>query len=109
MKIVLDENLPDALVPVLRDMGHEVDSVNTLRLKGIANSALYRDVAQQYDFCFTKDAGFARSVRALSVPSHVKVLRVTLSQRASKEFVSEFVTAFKASVWQRYGNGSDWP
>lgn len=34
MRILLDENLPESLVDALRQLGHEVDSVNSLRLKG---------------------------------------------------------------------------
>ena len=63
MKILLDENLPESLVPELRRIGHEVTSINRLRLKGIKNGMLYREVARSYDICFTKDAGFAHNVR----------------------------------------------
>ena len=56
MKILLDENLPESLLAALRRLGHQVDSVNSLRLKGIDNGALYRLAAQAYDLCFTKDA-----------------------------------------------------
>ena len=37
MKIFLDENLPRKLVDVLRAEGHEVESVHTLHLQGLAN------------------------------------------------------------------------
>ena len=42
MKILLDENLPASLLSSLRRLGHQVDSVNSLCLKGIDNGALYR-------------------------------------------------------------------
>ena len=45
MKILLDENMPDSLVGALNDLGHEVDSVNRLKLKGLDNGTLYRQVA----------------------------------------------------------------
>jgi hypothetical protein len=63
MKILLDENMPESLVSTLKDLGHEVDSVNHLRLKGLDNGTLYRQVVVQYDICFTRDAGFAQNVR----------------------------------------------
>lgn len=54
MRILLDENLPDSLVDRLRSLGHDVDSINRLDLKGIANGELYTSVAVEYDLCFTK-------------------------------------------------------
>lgn len=109
MKILLDENLPESLADALRQLGHEVDSVNSLRLKGIDNSTLYRQVAQQYDLCFTKDAGFVHNVRQMSIPSRTKLLRVILPQQAAKPFVEGFVKAFQQTDWSRYQNGDDWP
>ena len=41
MKIFLDENLPRKLVDVLRAEGHDVESVHTLLLQGLANGKLY--------------------------------------------------------------------
>jgi hypothetical protein len=35
VKILLDENMPESLAGALEDLGHEVDSVNKLKLKGI--------------------------------------------------------------------------
>jgi len=46
VKILLDENLPESLVAALQRLGHEVDSVNSLRLKGLDNGTLYRQIAQ---------------------------------------------------------------
>ena len=55
MKILLDENLPEGLIEPLRQLGHIVDSVGSLRLKGLDNGRLYREVASGYDLFFTKD------------------------------------------------------
>lgn len=109
MKILLDENLPESLADALRQLGHEVDSVNSLRLKGIDNSTLYQQVAQEYDLCFTKDAGFVHNVRQMSIPSKTKLLRVILPQQAAKLFVESFVKAFQQTDWSHYQNGDDWP
>jgi predicted nuclease of predicted toxin-antitoxin system len=61
VKILLDENMPESLAGALEDLGHEVDSVNKLKLKGIDNGTLYRQVAVDYELCFTRDAGFAHN------------------------------------------------
>lgn len=109
MKILLDENLPESLVAALRQIGHHVDSVNRLRLKGLDNSTLYQKVAQNYDLCLTKDVGFAHNVRQMSGISQVKVLRVAIPQQPVKPFVASFVAAFPKTDWSRYKNGDEWP
>ncbi len=109
MKILLDENIPESLSVALERLGHQVDTVNRLNLKGIDNGTLYRQVATDYDLCFTKDAGFARNVRQIRQQSQVKVLRVTIPQQQPGPFVDTFVETFQKSDWSRYGNGADWP
>lgn len=46
MRILLDENLLEGLIEPLRFLGHAVDSVGSLRLKGLDNGRLYREVAE---------------------------------------------------------------
>jgi predicted nuclease of predicted toxin-antitoxin system len=97
LKILLDENLPESLVSALENEGHEVESVNRLRLKGVANSKLYQEVAQAYDVCFTRDAGFVHNIRQEGGPATTKLLRVTLPQLSAKAFVTEFIQSFRES------------
>jgi len=101
--------MPESLVGALNELGHEVDSVNRLKLKGLDNGTLYRQVAVDYDLCFTRDAGFVHNVRQMRAPSHVKVLRVVVPQQRIEAFVPAFVDAFQKSNWLRYSNGDDWP
>jgi hypothetical protein len=107
MRVLLDENLPELLVVALRGLGHEVDSVNGLKLKGLDNGTLYRQMARDYDICFTKDVGFVRNVRGTPGQTRVKLLRVVLPQTPAKSFVAEFILAFQNADWTRYTNGDD--
>ena len=66
MRVLFDENLPVGLVEPLRLLGHTVDSVASLRLKGLDNGRLYREVASAYDLFFTKDREFANRVSTLA-------------------------------------------
>lgn len=109
MKILLDENMPESLLVALQRLGHQVDSINHLKLKGIDNGTLYRQVAKDYDLCFTRDAGFAHNVQRARVQLQVKVLRVRVPQQRVEAFVPVFVDAFEKSDWSRYSNGADWP
>ncbi len=63
MKILLDENLPRKLVPALQAEGHDVESVYTLRMQGLENGELYEFARHSFDLFFTRDRGFAISVR----------------------------------------------
>ena len=109
MKILLDENMPESLAGVLERLGHEVHSVNRLKLKGLDNGTLYREVAVSYEVCFTRDAGFVHNVRQMRAPSQVKILRVVIPQQRVESFVPAFITAFQSCDWSRYSNGDDWP
>lgn len=109
MKILLDENLPESLLAALERLGHQVDSINHLKLKGLDNGTLYRQVAKDYDLCFTRDAGFAHNVRQMRDQLQVKILRVIVPQQRVESFVPAFIDAFQKSDWARYSNGTDWP
>ena len=39
--------MPESVRRALRDLGHEVDSVVSLRLKGLDNSRLYREITRR--------------------------------------------------------------
>ena len=101
--------MPESLAGALEDLGHEVESVNKLKLKGIDNGTLYRQVAVDYELCFTRDAGFAHNVRQMRDPSQVKVLCVVVPQQRVESFIAAFVDAFQNSDWARYSRGDDWP
>ena len=109
MRILLDENLPRKLLAALRVEGHEVESVHTLRLQGLENGALYEIARDRFDLCFTRDLGFARTVRSDVRPTLLKLLRVTLQQKPQDAFVEDFVSAFRVSDWTQFLHGDDWP
>ena len=109
MKIFIDENLPRKLVGVLRAEGHDVESVYTLRLQGLANGKLYEFAREGFDVCFTRDAGFANAVRGAPTSTRLKLLRVTLTQKPQDEFVHDFLAAFQKTDWEKLENGDDWP
>jgi predicted nuclease of predicted toxin-antitoxin system len=110
VKILLDENLPRKLVDALRAEGHTVDSIHTLRMQGLDNGALYRIAIANFDLCFTKDAGFANNVRQGPAPANdFKLIHVILQQKPQEDFVRDFLTAFRATNWQNWQHGCDWP
>jgi predicted nuclease of predicted toxin-antitoxin system len=109
VKILLDENLPRKLVAALRAEGHEVESVHTLRMQGLDNGKLYQFAIQNFELCFTRDFGFTNNVRQGQPPAKFKLLRVTLPQKPQDEFVTDFISAFRACDLTGYQHGDDWP
>ena len=81
MRVLLDENLPEGLVEPLRLLGHTVDSVASLRLKGLDKGRLYREVASAYDLFFTKDREFANRVSTPAEPAPVRVILTVIRQQ----------------------------
>lgn len=109
MKILLDENISHSVIGPLRELGHVVESVNTLRLKGIDNGTLYREVARNFGLCLSRDAGFVESVRKIKTTAACKVLRLTIKQQPKTTFARVFIEAFQKTDWGSYSSGSDWP
>ncbi|PYN18990.1 MAG: hypothetical protein DMD99_26410 [Candidatus Rokuibacteriota bacterium] len=96
MKILLDENLSEGLIEPLRQLGHIVDSVGSLRLKGLDNGRLYREVASGYDLFFTKDRQFVAQLDAVTEPSSVKVVLTIIRQQPEVQFVAAFMRPLSA-------------
>lgn len=109
MRILLDENMPESVRLALRDLGHEVDSVVSLRLTGLDNGRLYREIARSYDLFLTKDHGFVKAARGIDAPVSVKVVLVRLQQGTGSGYARAFVEAFQRTDWSAYPNGSEWP
>jgi len=109
MRILLDENLPELLVSQLSALGHHVDSVNSLKLKGLDNGSLFSVAASDYDILFTKDRGFAESIQDLESNAKVKLILVTLRQEPAKQFVARFLKRFSETDWTSYASGDIWP
>ena len=108
MRILLDENMPEGLRWSLRLLGHAVDSVRSLQLKGLENSRLYQEVARGYDLFFTKDREFASQVRRRDPPA-AKVILTTIPQQPEPAFIAAFMAAFRVTEWADVENGSEWP
>jgi predicted nuclease of predicted toxin-antitoxin system len=109
VRILLDENLPEGLIDPLRELGHVVDSIGSLKLKGLDNGRLYREVAARYDLFFTKDRDFADGIKTLVDPAAVKVILTVIRQMPQRQFVATFMTAFSATEWSAVPSSQEWP
>jgi len=109
VRVLLDENLPRGLIEPLRGLGHTVDSVASLRLKGLDNGRLYREVASDYDLFFTKDRAFAARVGGLARPAPVRVILTIIPQQLEAQFVAAFMAEFVSADWSTVEPVREWP
>ena len=108
MRILLDENMPHKLLAALTAEGHDVESIQSLQLQGIANGALYELAETNYDLCFTRDAEFSRRVQSRPV-ARLKLVHVIIPQTRQDELIQQFLLAFRDTDWSTHKSGDDWP
>lgn len=94
MRIKIDESLPTSLGPILRAMGHDVQTVYDEKIAGRDDSVVWRAAQEERRFVLAQDLGFA--ARALSAP-HAGLLllrlrfppRVAIEERIRQVFALE--------------------
>jgi predicted nuclease of predicted toxin-antitoxin system len=99
VKLKLDENLPDRLVPVLRVLGHDVDTIRAEQLTGRADPDVWSAVQAAQRFLITQDLDFS-DMRRYTPGSHAGLLLVRLAkpgrnslfERVSALFQTEHVS-----------------
>jgi hypothetical protein len=89
--------------------GTPFDSVASLKLKGLDNGRLYREVAVRYELFFTKDREFAERVVDLNEPGPVKIVLTILRQQPQAQFVAAFMAAFVVTDWPLAALVHEWP
>ena len=70
MKIKLDENLPEALVPVLAAFGHDTDTVPQEGINGQADETVWDAAQQAGRFLITQDLDFSNSQKFVPGTHH---------------------------------------
>jgi hypothetical protein len=79
-----------------------------LKLKGLDNGRLYREVAIRYDLFFTKDREFVERIEAVPT-STVKVVLTTIRQQPERQFVATSMAAFVTTDWAAAARVQEWP
>ena len=103
MKIKLDENLPERLVPELQALGHDVDTVPSERLAGRDDNEVWQ-AAQTVDrFLITQDLDFS-DVRRFTPGTHAGLLLVRLTQPGRNALAIRVAMLFateRVDQWRR--------
>lgn len=79
MKIKLDENLPERLVSVLSDFGHDVDTIRSEQLAGCDADDVWNTAQAAGRFLITQDLDFS-DVRRYTPGTHAGLLLVRLAK-----------------------------
>lgn len=86
MKIKLDENIPDRLVSVLKNGGHDVDTVVSEGLRGAADKEVWSAARHVDRFLITQDLDFS-DVRQFQPGTHAGLLLVRLREPGANALV----------------------
>ena len=95
MKIKLDENLPERLLPILGDLGHDADTVVREGFRGMDDEDLWPEVQKAQRFLSTKDLGFSDE-RRYPPGSHPGIMVLRLSDDRSRAVAERPASVFGA-------------
>jgi len=94
MKIKLDENLPLRLAKPLKELGHDVHTVQNERLIGHADSEIWEAAQKESRFLITQDMDFAE-LRTFAPGSHHGILLVRLHSPNRRSLVGRVAEVFQ--------------
>lgn len=94
MRILLDENVPIDILPVLKNARHDAQSVNFAGLKGFHNGALIERAREQFDLLLTRDKDFTSEFLVGYVTSSFGVVLLVIPQQRGPDYAAAF-----ARVW----------
>jgi predicted nuclease of predicted toxin-antitoxin system len=102
MKIKLDENLPHRLATLLKNLSHEVDTVNDENLTGSADSEVWQVAQKESRIFITQDLDFSDARKYLPGSHHGLVL-IRLHSPNRRNLIDRVVELFQNE------NVSEWP
>lgn len=101
MRVKLDENLPAGLAPILRSLGHDVDTVPQEGLRGLNDPAVWNAAQTTNRFLITQDLDFS-DIRRYTPGTHHGLLLVRLrvpGRRALTKRVRALFTQEHVEDW----------
>jgi predicted nuclease of predicted toxin-antitoxin system len=94
MKIKLDENLPHQLAILLKDLGHDVDTLFEERLVGHADTEIWEAAQKESRFLITQDLDFSDS-RQFAPGSHHGILLIRLHSPNRRNLIERICKLFQ--------------
>ena len=102
MKIKLDENLPDRLATLLKNLGHETHTLHEEKLSGHSDKEVWEAAQKESRFLITQDLDFSDS-RKFAPGSHHGILLLRLrspNRRALIERIKQIFEKENVSDWR---------
>jgi predicted nuclease of predicted toxin-antitoxin system len=93
MRIKLDENLPATLSLLLRNLGHNVSTVDDEGLGGSPDSVIWQAAQREERFLITQDLDFS-DLRTFAPGAHHGILLVRLHSPSRRALSDRIVAAF---------------
>lgn len=103
MKLKLDENLPESLLPTPKTLRHDVDNVRIEGLRGQSDSDVWRAAQKEERFLITQDLDFS-DIRKFSPGTHHGLMLVRLRVPGRLALAARIAEAFRkeaAESWAR--------
>lgn len=94
MKVKLDENLPLRLVPLLENMGHDVDTVADEGLSGMPDEDVWLAAQRENRFLITQDLDFS-DTRHFKPGTHSGILLVRLREPGANALLHQIARAME--------------
>jgi predicted nuclease of predicted toxin-antitoxin system len=102
MKVKLDENLPAQLVPVLTELGHDVDTVLSEGIAGRDDAVVWQAAQAGGRFLVTQDLDFS-DVRRYTPGTHHGLLLVRLPEPGRTALFERVVALFRMEDVNSWG------
>jgi predicted nuclease of predicted toxin-antitoxin system len=94
MRILLDENVPVDIIPILRARKLEAESVNFIGWKGIQNGDLMNRARENFDLLITRDKDFDQEFLRKQVNENFGIVLLAIPQQPGPAYSQVF-----ASLW----------
>lgn len=94
MRIKLDENMPDRLVAVLTELGHDVDTVLSEQIAGQDDDVVWQAAQADSRFLVTQDLDFS-NIKQFVPGTHFGLLLVRLPQPGRNAIFERVSTLFR--------------
>jgi predicted nuclease of predicted toxin-antitoxin system len=101
VKIKLDENLPEALIQALTDLGHDTDNVRQEGLAGSDDPQVWSEAQAAGRFLITQDLDFS-DVRVFRPGTHHGLLLVRLPDAGRLALIRRITVVFRSEAVEKW-------
>jgi predicted nuclease of predicted toxin-antitoxin system len=103
MKIKLDENMPERLIPILSALGHDVHTVHQERLTGKDDDRVWQAAQTEQRFLITQDLDFS-DLRRFAPGTHFGLMLLRLHEPGRLAVARRVEALFRdhdVSLWSK--------